>query len=282
MSRIVRATQCLATATVLVWSASAIAGEDPKGIWFDHNGRGAVEIKDCQKGPGLCGFVVHVKEKKHEDRCGTQILGNVTPSGGGWIYSPSRGKKYTVRISRLNSSKLRVVGNASSSFFSKTFTWKKAPDDIELCGKYANAQRETIASKSEKTQPRKQRDVVRRDEPAIVDEQRRETKKFSSVAAEEEADLRRSSKDRVVPDEVDRNGEATPETAEENGRYGEKTYGDISEEEADPNEQPVENEVSEVIDKLIDRANEYTGKLERKCRFRIPYVDKVIMIPCRD
>ena len=36
---------------------------------------------------------MHVKEQRNADRCGLQILGNVTEGGGGWIYSPDRGKK---------------------------------------------------------------------------------------------------------------------------------------------------------------------------------------------
>jgi hypothetical protein len=37
-------------------------------------------------------------------------------------------------LKRLSDDKLRVVGNAGSSFFSRTFTWTRAPDDVARCG----------------------------------------------------------------------------------------------------------------------------------------------------
>ncbi len=123
-----------AVSAALLISTSALAASDPSGIWFDHNGRGAVEIKQCDSGKGLCGYVVHVKEQRNADRCGLQILGNVTEGGGGWIYSPERKSKYDVALKRLSDDKLRVVGNAGSRFFSRTFTWTRAPDDIARCG----------------------------------------------------------------------------------------------------------------------------------------------------
>ena len=123
-----------AVLAALLISTSAFAASDPTGVWFDHNGRGAVEIKQCASGKGLCGYVVHVKEQRNADRCGLQILGNVTEGGGGWIYSPERKSKYDVALKRLSDDKLRVVGNAGSRFFSRTFTWTRAPDDIARCG----------------------------------------------------------------------------------------------------------------------------------------------------
>ncbi len=122
-----------AAAAALLWSASAQAATDPTGIWFDHNGRGAVEIKPCASGKGVCGYVVNVKDPANASRCGLQILGEVTPGGGGWIYSPERKNKYDVELTRLSDDKLRVVGNAGSRFFSRTFTWNRAPDDIARC-----------------------------------------------------------------------------------------------------------------------------------------------------
>ncbi len=261
----------LGLSTFAALATSAAAGSDPRGIWFDHNGRGAVRIDNCEKGGGLCGYVVHVKEKKHADRCGLQILGNVTPSGGGWIYSPSRGRKYTVRLKRLNDSKLRVVGNASSSFFSKTFHWKKAPGDLALCGKYANEQ--VAATKSA---PKSEPEVVYSEAPLANDEAagnaegaaaERPTAKLAEpvvVARRDEA---------ASPDsEAEATSEPKDETAEVWGAQSDEPLA---------NEEPIENEVTEVLDELISKANEFTGKLERKCKFRIPYVDRVIMIPCK-
>lgn len=128
------APRCAAIAAAWLWSASAHAASDPTGIWFDHNDRGAVEIKECASGNGLCGYVVHVNDPAKAKNCGMQILGEVTPGGGGWIYSPERKRKYDVSLKRLSEGKLRVVGNAGSRFFSRTFTWNRAPDDIVRCG----------------------------------------------------------------------------------------------------------------------------------------------------
>lgn len=261
MSLTIRLTKTAALATALFWTASAQAA-DPTGIWYDHNGRGAVQISECENGKGLCGFVVHVKEKKHAKRCGTQILGNVTSNGGGWIYSPSRGSKYTVRLKRLSDSKLRVVGNASSRLFSKTFTWKKAPDDVELCGKYA------VAKKDER------------------DAENGNDTKFSRKA------VRRPTLPQSEIDELEAaaaKGDKSDYSERDNERVKDEDIADTPEEEVEQVEgeegtadEPVENELTEVFDKLIDKANGYTGKLKRKCRLHIPYVDKVIMIPCKD
>ncbi|KUO56189.1 MAG: hypothetical protein APF80_00010 [Alphaproteobacteria bacterium BRH_c36] len=284
MSRIIRTSQFAALGAALVWSASASADSNPKGIWFDHDGRGAVEIKDCEKGGGLCGFVVHVKDKKNEDRCGTQILGNVTSKGGGWIYSPSRGKKYTVRLTRLDSDNLRVVGNASSSFFSKTFTWKRAPENVQFCGQYAAAKNNTIASNDEPAvadQPaaghRIERHVVRRADRDIVEAPQRFTTR-SSIAAQEEAELERNT-GTPANETAAKDGEASKDVEVEADSA--KAYGAVPEGDQ-VDEKPIENEVTQVIDELVDRANEYTGKMKRKCKFHIPYIDKVIMIPCKD
>jgi uncharacterized protein (DUF2147 family) len=284
MSRIIRASQFTALGAALLWSASASAGNDPKGVWFDQDGRGAVEIKDCEKGSGLCGFVVHVKDKKNEDRCGTQILGNVTSNGGGWIYSPARGKKYTVRLTRLSDDKLRVVGNASSSFFSKTFTWSRAPDDVQLCGQYAAAKSNTSASKAEpavRDEPAAgrsiERDVVRRADRDIIEAPQRYNRN-SSTAAQEEAELERNASTHDN-NNADKDGSASK--AVEGETNGVKEYGAVPEGDH-VDDKPIENDVTQVIDELVDRASEYTGKMKRKCKFHIPYVDKVIMIPCKD
>ena len=123
-----------AAAAVILWSAAAHAANDPTGIWFDHNKRGAVEIKQCADGKGLCGHVVYIVDPANAKNCGMQILGEVSPNGGGWIYSPERKRRYDVELTRVSDDKLRVVGNAGSRFFSRTYTWHRAPDDILKCG----------------------------------------------------------------------------------------------------------------------------------------------------
>lgn len=278
-----------AALSLAMFSANAVeAASDPKGIWFDQDRRGAVEINDCTSGRGLCGYVVYVKEKKHADRCGMQILGHVTSSGGGWIYSPTRGRKYTVRLKRLSDSKLRVVGNATSSFFSKTLIWKKAPSDLQLCGKYAarNAAPAgqadvSVASKQPEERVETTRRVAKRD-PLISEfvanpKPSRFGKTDRDTQAEEEAELEQNAtgeKNETVDQKDSPNDE--PASAE-----GEKEYGMVDD-GANDDEAPVENDLTEMFDTLVEKANEFGSKAKRKCKFRIPYVDRVIMIPCND
>ena len=85
--------QVAAFAGVAVGAGPAFAAE-PTGIWYDHTGRGAVEIVKC--GSNLCGKLVWLKNASHKEGCGLQIIGDVKPlsSGvwdGGWIYRSREG-----------------------------------------------------------------------------------------------------------------------------------------------------------------------------------------------
>lgn len=116
---------------------SASAASDPTGIWMNDTGRGAIEIKHC--GDTLCGNVVWVRNTADADGCGKQIIGNVAPVGGGhwdngWIYSPEKGRKYSVELTPLDNGTLRVTGYAGFKFLSKTMIWTRAPQNLQLCG----------------------------------------------------------------------------------------------------------------------------------------------------
>lgn len=122
-------------------SGSALAASDPTGIWLNDTGRGAVEIKHC--GDMLCGNVVWVQSAADADGCGKQIIGDVAAVGGGrwdngWIYSPERGRKYNVELTPLANGDLKVLGYAGMKFLSKTMIWKRAPQDLQLCGQPDN------------------------------------------------------------------------------------------------------------------------------------------------
>jgi uncharacterized protein (DUF2147 family) len=125
---------CLAAVAVAAGTA-AQAVEGPLGIWYDHTGRGAVEITDC--GGLLCGKVVWVLDPKNAKGCGMQILGNVKPMGDGtfdegWIYDPDKDAKFDVELVPQGD-KLKVVGYAGVKFLSQTFTWTRAPDNLQRC-----------------------------------------------------------------------------------------------------------------------------------------------------
>ncbi|MFA6140472.1 MAG: DUF2147 domain-containing protein [Hyphomicrobium sp.] len=115
--------------------ATAFAQESPIGVWIDHTGRGAVEIVDC--GGNLCGKVVWIADAKNAKGCGLQILGDVKPMGDGtfdegWIYDPDKDAKFDVEIVPQGD-KLKIVGYAGVKLFSQTFTWTKAPGDLQRC-----------------------------------------------------------------------------------------------------------------------------------------------------
>lgn len=262
-----RALSLAVVAGASLWSASANAASDATGLWFDHNGRGAVEIAPCGSGNGLCGYVVHVTDAKNTKRCGMQILGNVTESGGGWIYSPDRGKKYSVELTRLSDDKLQVIGNAGS-FFSKTYTWKRAPDDVARCG-------ETSAAAPSKPAEVKKAEVA--PEPAAVEQREK-------VAAE------KPSKTRALGQ-----GNATSASmalmAAPKRRQQEVEVAAAPEavepakpavvEEAAPAAKAEKAAAPAKEEAKVERTEE-SFEPERKCKYKIPYVGRVISVPCRD
>lgn len=128
--------QAGAVAAIALTAGSAAASADPTGLWYDHTGRGAVEITNC--GGNLCGRLVWLKDEKNVKACGTQILGNVKPvSSGkwdnGWIYDPEEDAKYSVEITPMSGDRLKVLGYMGSKLLSETMIWKKAPAELKRC-----------------------------------------------------------------------------------------------------------------------------------------------------
>ena len=253
----------LTAAGTLIGSAAAQAGTDPSGLWFDHNGRGAVEIAPCGSGKGYCGYVVHVTDSKNTKRCGMQILGNVTNSGGGWIYSPDRGKKYTVELTRLSDDKLRVVGNAGS-FFSKTYTWKRAPDDVARCG-------ETTAAAPAPAKPARVKKAEVAPEREEAAEQPSKTRSLGGGAT--------SASMALIAAPKRRNAETVEVAAAESETVEEKKPA-VIEERAAAAEAPAVEEKKAVAAEAPE--TEEVVEPQRKCKFKIPYVGRVISVPCRD
>jgi uncharacterized protein (DUF2147 family) len=255
-------TLTLAAAGAIIWSGGVRAASDPTGIWFDHNGRGAVEIAPCASGKGLCGYVVHIKDAKNAKRCGLQILGNVTSGGGGWIYSPERGKKYSVALTRLSDDQLRVVGNAGS-FFSKTFTWMRAPDDVARCG-------ETTAAAPQPTKPVESKTAAADSAPASPTAS--EPTATRSLGASSASVALMGAPKMVAPKK--QVAAASPEPIAVPAPVPAFRDAAPAKTEAAPEQTatapaPAEDESFDAVP-------------ERKCKFKIPYVGRVISVPCRD
>ena len=127
-----------AIATVAGGIGPALAAE-PTGLWFDHTGRGAVEIVKC--GGNLCGRLVWLKNPSHKQGCGLQIIGDVKPVAGGkwdggWVIDPEKdlSTKYSVELTPVGPKALKVVGYMGTKLFSETMMWKRAPADLKRCG----------------------------------------------------------------------------------------------------------------------------------------------------
>jgi uncharacterized protein (DUF2147 family) len=137
MSITTRAMRAAIAAAAALGASSAFASANPPaGIWYDHTGRGAIEITDC--GGRLCGRLVWLKDASNGKACGTQIIGNAKPVGPGkwdrgWIYDPEAGSRYDVEITPLGSDRLKVMGYAGSKFLSETMIWRRAPADLKRC-----------------------------------------------------------------------------------------------------------------------------------------------------
>ena len=125
-----------AAAATLLCVVGANAATDPKGVWIDHTGRGAVEITDCNG--ALCGRVVWLKDTENAEACGIQILGDVKPVGAGvwdkgWIYDPEQDARFSVELKPIGEEKLQVTGYLGTKLLSETMTWTRAPADLQRC-----------------------------------------------------------------------------------------------------------------------------------------------------
>ncbi len=261
-----RTLKIAAAASAALWSASAHAASDPTGLWFDHNGRGAVEIAPCTGGKGLCGYVVHIKDEKNAKRCGMQILGNVTPGGGGWIYSPDRGKKYSVELTQTGEDTLRVVGNAGS-FFSKTFTWNRAPNDIARCG-------ETTAAAPAKIVEAKADAPVAKTDTAPAKETAREPATTRSLGGANSASLALMGTPKTPKAEV------APVAATTETPLPAPAPAATKEATPAPAEKPAAKAAPAPV--AATEEESFDSAPKRDCKFKIPYVGRVISVPCRD
>lgn len=143
----------IAFGAVCVMGASAEAAT-PYGVWVDHTGRGAVEVKKC--GATLCGVVVWARKRAEARRgCGRKLFGGLKQVGlnswdNGWIIEPDTGSKYDVAIKPLGRNRLQVTGYAGTKLFSRSMIFKRAPSNLKRCDDHQKAT-EVIAKA--KTQP---------------------------------------------------------------------------------------------------------------------------------
>ena len=129
------------------------------GVWINHTGKGAVEIRPCGASGAsanrLCGFIVWLKEpnkrsgepltdghnpdaaKRRRTICGLPVLGSLQRvSGGwdnGWVYDPEQGSQFDAAIELASRDRLVLTGYKGVKFFSKSFTWRRAPADLPRC-----------------------------------------------------------------------------------------------------------------------------------------------------
>jgi uncharacterized protein (DUF2147 family) len=129
------------------------------GLWINHTGKGAVEIRPCgDSGAGakkLCGYIVWLKEpnntrgepltdrrnpdasKRGRTICGLPVLGALQRvSGGwdnGWVYDPEQGASFDAAIQLSSRDRLVLTGYKGVKFFSKSFNWRRAPADLQRC-----------------------------------------------------------------------------------------------------------------------------------------------------
>ncbi len=129
-----------------------------EGVWIDHTGRGAVELKPCAAPAGrLCGEIFWLQDttgpggkaltdENNPDKslrrrpiCGLPVISNTQrQTNGSWdkgkIYDPDKGETFDVELKLLGQDQLQVTGYLGVKFLSETFKWKRAPATLTRCG----------------------------------------------------------------------------------------------------------------------------------------------------
>ncbi|MDH4982432.1 DUF2147 domain-containing protein [Hyphomicrobium sp. D-2] len=163
--------------SVLFGCFSSVSAASPElGVWINHTGRGAVEIRPCaEQGPAsrnLCGYIVWLKDpankrgdpltdgynpdptKRNRSICGLPVLGSLqrVSDGGwdnGWVYDPEQGASFDAAIKLANRDRLVLTGYKGIKLFSKSFTWKRAPDDLPRCDGVQQDARKKASAKTQ-------------------------------------------------------------------------------------------------------------------------------------
>jgi uncharacterized protein (DUF2147 family) len=255
-------------AIAMTAAAAARADNAATGVWIDHTGRGAVEITECNG--KLCGHVAWVEDAKNSGECGKQIIGNVKSVGknkwdNGWIYDPDRGSKYDVELTAIGADKLKVVGYAGTKWLSETYTWKRAPADLQKCngsGSAAAASPAPAADKTAEKDSAKPDVAVKSDDSAIkLDEAKSDADKSEPVKSKPETAKVDAGPEKAAPTETATADEDTSD--EPKGRK--KNAGKV---------------LARIMDELGDGDGPVKIKRSGKtCKVDAPFVG-VVSFPC--
>ena len=263
-----------AVAIAMMSAAAARAENSATGLWIDHTGRGAVEITECNG--KLCGHVAWVQDAKNSDQCGKQIIGNVKPVGknkwdNGWIYDPDSGSKYDVELTPVGTEKLKVVGYAGTKWLSETYTWKRAPADLQKCNTAGDSAKATTPAPATTDKPAEtaKKDDVKSDTATKADT----ATKSGSVQLDEakpEADKETAKSATAKIDE--------PKPAEE------AAAADTNDEASDE-PKGRKRDGKKIVARIMDELGDGDGPIKvkrngKKCKMTVPYVDMVVSIPC--
>jgi len=246
-------------------AAAAHADNSPFGVWIDHTGRGAVEITEC--GGKLCGRVAWVKDAENGSECGKQIIGNVEPVGtnkwdNGWIYDPDRGKKFDVEVTALDGDKLRVKGYAGTKWLSETYTWKRAPADLQKCSAGEAAEATTPAANKAAETAKSTTD----------DEEPVELNAAKSDTGGSKADTGKVAKsDQVAPQDDDKKRDTAKADPQEDEGDGPPAAG--------------KGDGKKVVARIMEQLESGDGPVKLKrtgktCKLNVPYVDMVVSFRC--
>ena len=115
----------IATISTILLAGAAQAG-DASGTWLRENGESKVKIAPC--GEALCGFVVWVKDPKHQDNVGKRVFYDMAPSGDdkwkGKAFNPEDGKTYTGTMT-LSGNRLTTAGCVLGGLICRSVSWNR-------------------------------------------------------------------------------------------------------------------------------------------------------------
>jgi len=164
----------VATGIYLACAGSAAAAPPLEaGIWVSETGRGAVEVRPCgdsgASAKRLCGYIVWLKQpndkrgrpltdgrnadtsKRGRPICGLPVLGSLQRVNGGWdkgwVYDPEQGASFDAAIQLSGRNRLVLTGYKGVKFFSKSFTWRRAPADLQRCDQAIEAKATTAPAR---------------------------------------------------------------------------------------------------------------------------------------